>query len=409
MRPPFLRPSAALPAFPPRQPMRFDLFCRVIDNYGDIGVCWRLARQLATEHGHPVRLWVDDLRSLQPLLPESDPGAAVQILHAVEIRHWPTATGEEFTDNWSVDAADAVGDVVIEAFACELPPAFVAAMAAIATQARPPAWINLEYLSAESWAEDCHGLASPHPSLPLTKHFFFPGFGERSGGLLRETDLLARRDAVQAGQNDDLHGRPLEISLFCYKQAPLADWLPALAAAGQPVRIHVAAGKPQAAVTALLGAPDRKGWQLGPVELIALPFLAQTDYDALLWRCDLNCIRGEDSFVRAQWAARPLLWHIYAQTEKAHLDKLTAFLDRYSADLPAAAAQALRSLHLAWNGESLPDNAQNADQCTRWAESWANYRQQLPVLREHARKWASDLSQKDDLATRLVKFVAGKV
>ncbi|MCK6396780.1 elongation factor P maturation arginine rhamnosyltransferase EarP, partial [Zoogloea sp.] len=183
--------------------MRFDLFCRVIDNYGDIGVCWRLARQLAAEHGHPVRLWVDDLRSLQPLLPESDPGATAQTQHGVEIRHWPTATGEEFTENWSADAADAVGDVVIEAFACELPPAFVAAMAAIATQARPPAWINLEYLSAESWAEDCHGLASPHPTLPLTKYFFFPGFGERSGGLLRESELLARRDAVQTGQNDD--------------------------------------------------------------------------------------------------------------------------------------------------------------------------------------------------------------
>lgn len=372
--------------------MRFDLFCRVIDNYGDIGVCWRLARQLAAEHCAAVRLWVDDLRSLQALLPESDPQRAAQTLHGVDIRHWPAA----FDAAWDGAAADAVGEVVIEAFACELPSAFIAAMAA---RFRPPVWINLEYLSAESWAEDCHGLASPHPTLPLTKYFFFPGFGERSGGLLRECGLLARRDAVQAGLGGENHGRPLEISLFCYDDAPLADWLDALSASGQPARIHVAAGKPQAALAALLGKPNEASgqWTLGALELIPLPFLPQADYDALLWRCDLNCIRGEDSFVRAQWAARPLLWHIYAQDENAHLDKLAAFLDRYCAELAPAAAAALRALHLEWNEKRLP------------AAVWDAYLRHLPELRAHARKWAADLGQKDDLATRLVKFVAGKV
>ena len=39
--------------------MRIDLFCRVIDNWGDAGVCWRLARQLVRERGAQVRLWID--------------------------------------------------------------------------------------------------------------------------------------------------------------------------------------------------------------------------------------------------------------------------------------------------------------------------------------------------------------
>ena len=43
--------------------LAWDIFCTVIDNYGDIGICWRLARQLRVDDGQRVRLWVDDLTS----------------------------------------------------------------------------------------------------------------------------------------------------------------------------------------------------------------------------------------------------------------------------------------------------------------------------------------------------------
>ena len=36
-----------------RQPLLWDIFCQVIDNHGDVGVCWRLARELAAR-GHTV-------------------------------------------------------------------------------------------------------------------------------------------------------------------------------------------------------------------------------------------------------------------------------------------------------------------------------------------------------------------
>ena len=374
--------------------MLLDLFCRVIDNYGDIGVCWRLARQLAGEHGWRVRLWVDDLHSLQPLLPKSDPERPLQHCAGVEIRHWPSDPAQH------VDALtpEGVGDVVIEAFACELPAAFVSTLAA---RPRAAVWINLDYLTAESWAEDCHGLTSPHPALPLRKHFFFPGFSERSGGLLRERDLFARRDAEQAAHAAEtvaVHGRPLDISLFCYDTAPIGAWLEEVAT-GTPCRLHVAAGKPLAAVRQALGKPadDPGPWTLGHAEIRPIPFLPQTGYDRLLWRCDLNFVRGEDSFVRAQWAARPLVWHIYAQEDGAHRVKLDAFLDRYTAGLDPAAAAALRRLHAAWNGDP-------------WIPGlWHDYCRQRETLAAHARQWAGRLGQQDDLATRLVNFVAGKV
>ena len=58
----------------------WDVFCRVIDNFGDIGVCWRLARQLAGDFALHVRLWVDDFDSFWLLCPELDPGLSIQVL-----------------------------------------------------------------------------------------------------------------------------------------------------------------------------------------------------------------------------------------------------------------------------------------------------------------------------------------
>ncbi len=357
--------------------LHWDIFCRVIDNYGDIGVCWRLARQLAREHGQTVRLWVDDPASLAPLCPACDPSLPAQSIQGVELRRWPS----EFI-------ADRVADVVVEAFACELPAAYIAMMA---TAARRPCWINLEYLTAEAWAESCHGLASPHPALPLTKHFFFPGFTPATGGLLRETGLPLPPPPTEANT--------LEISLFCYDTAPVGDLLTALAASPRPVLCHVPPGKPLAAVTAALGPAD--GWRFGHARIQPLPFLPLDDYDALLRRCAINFVRGEDSFVRAQWTGRPFVWQIYPQDDAAHHVKLDAFLDRYCAALAPAAASAVRSLFAAWNG----GNSGGGDVATAWSAFLA---QALAIAR-HSADWARQLAKQPDLATNLVNFAANRV
>jgi len=367
------------PAVPtPRQaPQRWDIFCRVIDNFGDIGVCWRLARQLASEHSLQVRLWVDDLVSLSPLCPAVASDATVQSVDGVEIRQWPVHFPE-------ISPAE-VGDIVIEAFACELPANYLAAMAA----AKPtPGWINLEYLSAEPWVESCHRVASPHPALPLIKHFFFPGFTAKTGGLLCERGLLAQRDVAMAALPAS---DALQVSLFCYDTAPLGQLIAAWSQHPQPIHCHVAAGKPTAALTRLFGHAGP--WQRGALTLSPIPFLSQDDYDRLLWQCDLNLVRGEDSFARAQWAGKPLLWHIYPQAEDAHRDKLDAFLSCYTAALNAQAQQALHDLFQAWNGDG-----------SGIAASWPAFARHLPDYRAHAEAWAAQLAGLGDLAENLVKF-----
>jgi uncharacterized repeat protein (TIGR03837 family) len=358
--------------------LNWDIFCRVIDNYGDIGICWRLARQLVNEHGKRVRLWVDDLHSLKPLCPAIDVSLSAQNSHGVEIRQWPASV-----------AVDRVGDVIIEAFACELPAPWLDVMASATPK---PCWINLEYLTAEAWADGCHGMASPHPSLPLVKYFFFPGFSTMTGGLLRECNLLASRDAVAARRtaNDTL-----EVSLFCYDSAPVGELIDILADSPVAVRLNVAPGQPLTAVSKHLGGVGP--WQRGKLCVLPFEFLPQEEFDRLLWRCDINFVRGEDSFVRAQWAAQPFVWQPYRQADDAQLDKLDAFLSRYVAGLNSDAATAAVDLSQAWNSGS------------GLRQAWKNFLDLRSEIALHNRRWADALADHPDLADTLVKFCSSKV
>jgi len=342
------------------KPTHCDIFCAVVDNYGDAGVCWRLARQLAGEYGWRVRLWIDDPAPLRQLAPDYAAGP-------VEVRVWP----KPWPTPWL--AADAA-DVVIEAFACELPPACIEAMA---TRARRPVWLNLEYLSAEGWVAGCHGMSSPHPRLPLVKHFFFPGFDPGTGGLLREHDYDARRKAFDESAFRTGFGLPpkakdeLTISLFSYPNPALPDLIRAWAAASHPVRV-LRPGSTEAALTT------------GNLSVHPLPFLPQARYDELLWACDLNFVRGEDSFVRAQWTGKPFVWHIYPQADDAHRAKLDAFLAIH----PAGAQ--LGAFWHAWNGNGTP--------------GWPDFAASLPGLGAPMKQWAGMLAARPDLAGRLVQF-----
>lgn len=370
----------------------WDIFCNVIDNFGDIGVCWRLARQLATEHGMHVRLWVDDLASFRKLCPEINIERTEQMLQNIIVRRWTNPFVH----------SDDVADVVIEAFACELPADYLAAMAA---RTEAPAWINLEYLSAEDWIGGCHGLPSPHPRLPLCKYFFFPGFETRSGGLIREAGLMRQHQVWQADTAASRRylGLPLAapdeilVSLFCYENPNLPALLQSWIAGSTPLRCLVPEGQALRQAATCLGQPAMRPGEFiqhGCLTLHALPFSSQQDYDRLLSICDLNFVRGEDSFVRAQWAGRPLAWHIYPQDHDAHLVKLAAFLDRYCTGLNLPAETACRSFWQAWNGS--PNSAAT--------EAWPLFHSALPELSAHATKWARQLSAQSDLAANLVRF-----
>jgi uncharacterized repeat protein (TIGR03837 family) len=335
--------------------MRWDIFCRVVDNFGDIGVCWRLAADLGTR-GESVRLWIDDASALEWMAPQGAPG--------VEVLHWTQHAPEHEP-----------ADVVIEAFGCDPPALFVHRMASTKPA---PVWINLEYLSAEDYVERSHGLPSPQLN-GLTKWFFYPGFTPRTGGLLREAALMSLRLGFDRDTWLAAHGLALRhgervVSLFCYANPALAALLDDLAK--EPTLLLVTPGAAQRA----LGA-DR-----GALRIRGLPWLPQPDYDRLLWASDLNFVRGEDSFVRAQWAGAPFVWQIYPQHDAVHAAKLDAFLHRFGGD------DALRALWHAWN-ELAPWPA-------RWPEraGWEH----------NCRRWRDALLAQADLTTQLLGFVQSK-
>ncbi|WP_423186566.1 elongation factor P maturation arginine rhamnosyltransferase EarP [Alishewanella sp. d11] len=376
---------------------QWDIFCAVVDNFGDIGICWRLSKQLAAEHGIVVRLWVDDLVSFQRLCPEIDPALAVQYHDGVDIWHWHSVI------DWPTIT---VASVVIEALACTIPEAYQQQMAACTSK---PLWLNLEYLSAESWVDGCHGMASPHPQLPLTKYFFFPGFTANTGGLLREQPLLAQLADFAADQTKQQQfwqqlGLPnaqdfgQRISLFAYSHTHLASLLHCWQHAEQTTLCVIPIGTLAEQVQALL--PEltvKQSQRFGALTIKILPFLPQPDYDLLLSACDVNFVRGEDSIIRAQWAAKPFVWQIYRQTEDAHLLKLQAFLQRYTADWPPSLAQVVVDFHLAWNSEQ------------PLAKSWQQFSHEFTLLAEKNLLWRNKLESHGDLASNLVRFVEKKI
>jgi uncharacterized repeat protein (TIGR03837 family) len=340
--------------------MQWDIFCRVIDNHGDLGVCWRLAHDLA-EHGDTVRLWIDDPTALSWMAPLGHRNVAAL--------QWQGSFNAE------------PHEAVVEAFGCHPPEKFVARMAAAA---KPPVWINLEYLSAEPHAARSHGLPSPQQSGPgrgLVKWFYFPGVRPGTGGLIREATLPIVPSGVRRATRG-VRATERAVSVFAYADAPFAELFDRLDT--RPTLLLLCAGVSQGPALSAFDAWGRRGTHL---RCRALPYMTQAAYDELLADCDLNLVRGEDSLVRAFWAGKPFVWQAYRQDDRTQAAKVDAMLHAMNA------ADDIGRLWRSWNrlgpwpdaGQSLPDPARWAAECSAWRESlW-----QLPNLTDALRSFVA--------------------
>ena len=327
---------------------------------------WRLARQLTAHKNWQVRLWVDKPEALAAMQPGLDLRLTHQQCRAIEVHRWtePFAQVEP-------------NPVVIAGFSCDLPDSYLTALA----QMTQVIWLQLEYLSAEHWVSDFHGRSAPRTD-GLRPVFFFPGFAEQTGGLLLEPDLHARQATWSHRATDPDWLASLGVvtapetrlvSVFTYAHAPLEGLVAQMSRVEQ--RFHLLLPKGQRAPD--LSPRSNVTWQ-------TIDFLSQDDYDRLLWSCDLNLVRGEDSWVRAIWATRPFIWQAYHQGQDTHHCKIDAWcaLAQLPEPLP-------HLLHEWADGQITTDLSPLLT-----AQGWQQWRQASSQL-------SQKLSKQTDLASRI--------
>lgn len=368
-----------------------DLFCRVIDNFGDAGVAWRLARSLSRENGWRVRLIIDDTVTLSKIVPEVTAGKTNQEACGILVDIWDEASAM-LRDG---SAGKSAADIVIEAFSCFLPADYEAAIAARFEAGDKVAVYALDYLTAEKWAEESHGLVSPHPRYGYQKYFFFPGFTPKSGGVIYEKDLESEQDAFAAdpeGRKEVLRSigadpsHPFTLFVFTYPTVPLADFAEALKADTRPVQLVLAPGEAGNTLETLLtGVPH--------ISIVRSPMVAQCDFDRLIASMDAAVVRGEDSTVRAQLSGIPFVWTLYPQDEGTHLVKMKAFEDL----LPPFYSEKALAARLALEGSLNDAHLAPA--------TWKHWRDMLPELTEGARAWRKHLFSETSLTLRLTQNV----
>lgn len=376
-----------------------DLFCRVIDNFGDAGFSLRLSRSLYRQ-GIKVRLFCDHQATLEPLLTQDDRDSA---LFSVEL--WP-------------DPADyCPAPAVVAAFSCRLE--------AVLEQRLKSAnclLINLEYLTAEDFAASCHGLSSPTGGLKC--YFFFPGFSPQTGGLLKDDRLFnLRKNIVKIYIKDrsenslegcldnhqktvpvsftDINTQPLTVSFFSYHNERALDFIDHLRECCTKLELKVCAGMARECLQQRLKTGLNEGDELdnAGMKVQCLPMLSQDEYDLLLSCCNLNLVRGEESVVRAMLLGRPFLWDIYVQKDQAHVTKLKALFTRIdqeccsgSGDLKLSEGLHLwRELNLEYIGSKEIRLINTLDLRTFWPTwcelswRWSEYLWTLPNLGDSLR------------------------
>jgi uncharacterized repeat protein (TIGR03837 family) len=294
-----------------------DIFCCVIDNFGDAGFAWRLAKELRDAQAFDaIRLFITDLGTLAAICPDADPSKEEQRVQGITVCAWSEADGAQ------------VADVVLETFGCRIPEAYEER---IGSRPVPPLWINVEYLSAESWVPDWHMLPSPHPRFNIDKFYFYPGLREKTGGVLFSPDILGREDHFMRYEKSEFCRRyGIDESLwtlyvFCYPGPWVTYLAKALVKDPRPVQLLLAPGAARDDLLSLLAfAPG--------ITTVNLPYFDQDDFEKPLWVSNALVVRGEDSFVRAQTAAKPFLWNIYPirGDETTHMKKLAAFFELYA-------------------------------------------------------------------------------
>lgn len=305
-----------------------DIFCEIIDNYGDIGVVYRVAKEFKKNYPNlKLRVFLNRLEEFKKI------NSKVSDTPFQEIDGIEYLTFNYIDENIKNFSAS---QVIIEAFGCKIPEKYMD----IAYE-QSELLINLEYLSAEDWIEDFHLQSSPLGKGKLKKIFFMPGFTEKSGGIIADSNYLERIEKVLSNKEfyankylSDIENRENKIigTLFSYEKN-FENLFRDLKILDKEVVILALGEKTQESLRNFFKKNSieyfRNSIKYGKIEIRFLEFLNQEEYEELINIVNFNFVRGEDSFIRAVLTGKPYMWHIYCQEDYAHMDKIEGFLDKY--------------------------------------------------------------------------------
>ena len=281
-----------------------DIFCQVIDNYGDVGVAYRLAREFKRVYPNKkLRFVINQIEELN-LIRKSE---NIEVILYKDISKIENSA-----------------DLIIESFGCEIPKEYMDKALKNAKLI-----INLEYFSAEKWVDDFH-LQESFLGGNLKKYFFIPGLSEKSGGILLDNEFLQRKKKVEANKEYYLEKFGIKEkydligSVFSYKKN-FDSLIEELKKLDKKIILLILSEKTQKNFIKYFD----NGNNYDKIKFVKLPFFTYDKYEELLALCDFNLVRGEDSFGRALLLGKPFLWHIYPQDENTHIKKLESFLEKY--------------------------------------------------------------------------------
>lgn len=304
-----------------------DIFCEIIDNFGDIGVVYRISKELKKIFQNVrIRIVLNRLEEFKAI------NKKVKDTDYQEIDGLICVTEKYVKENIETFG---VSDVFIEAFGCNVPEEYVKA-----AKEDSKLWINLEYLSGEKWIEDFHLCESLIDSKTLKKIFFMPGFSEKSGGVIIDSGFLERmkygkenRDEVFKKYFKDFDLKDKFIGTVFSYEKNFENLLETLKNYKKETVLLLMGEKTQKSFSEILKKNLTEDYgnivKYGKITMIYSDFFSQEEYEEIISASDFNFTRGEDSFVRGIILGKPFMWHIYLQEEKAHMDKIKAFTERF--------------------------------------------------------------------------------
>ena len=378
-----------------------DIFCEIIDNFGDIGVVYRISKELKKIFQNVrIRIVLNRLEEFKAI------NKKVKDTDYQEIDGLICVTEKYVKENME---SFGVSDVFIEAFGCNVPEEYV-------KQAKENSklWINLEYLSGEKWIEDFHLCESLIDSKTLKKIFFMPGFSEKSGGVIIDSGFLERmkfgkenRDEVFKKYFKDFDLKDKFIGTVFSYEKNFENLLETLKNYEKETILLLMGEKTQKSFSEILKKNLTEDYgnvvKYGKITMIYSDFFSQEEYEEIISASDFNFTRGEDSFVRGIILGKPFMWHIYLQEEKAHMDKIKAFTDRFKESIEVSEEE--KNIIESYCNLLEDYNDRDKNSLEKGKEDFRIFFEKFEEINRICEKYSKFLLEKCNLVKKLYKYI----